>query len=173
MNKTRVIRFIYFKVLLHLSRYRLTNYFEDEFPRLLRIDDFIAIGINHLALHVHHVIEIERAFSDKVVALLDAFLRRLNRFVKPAMFQLLTFFETEALHDFGHSIGGAEIAHQVVFETDVEPRCARIALARATSAQLPIDPPRFVTLGPDHHQAAQVSYARAELNIGAASGHVC
>ncbi len=45
-------------------------------------------------------------------------------------------------------------------------------MARATPAQLPIYPPRFVPLGTDHHQAAFVRHAGPELNVGAAAGHV-
>ena len=96
--------------------------------------DFVAIGVNDLALHVHHVVEIECAFSDEIVALLDPFLRRLNGFVQPAMLKLLAFFKPEAFHDFCHAIGGAEIPHQIVFKTDIKARRARVALARATSA---------------------------------------
>ena len=59
------------------------------------------------------------------------------------MLELLAFLEAEALHDFRHAIGRAEVAHQVVFEADVEAGRARIALARATSAQLAVDAPRL------------------------------
>ena len=108
----------------------------------------------------------------EIIALLDPFLRRLDRLVQPAMLELLAFFETEALHDFRHSIGRAEVAHQIVFEADVEARRARIALARATTAQLSIDPARFVPFGADNRQSAHLRDAGSELNIGAASGHV-
>src|SRR5207245_8896635 len=92
------------------------------------IDHFIAIGVNDLTLHVHHVIEIERTFSDEVIALLHTLLRSLDRFIKPPMFEFLALLKTEALPDFRHSIARAEIAHQIVFETNIEPRFARVAL---------------------------------------------
>src|SRR5437867_12615851 len=88
------------------------------------------------------------------------------------MLKLLAFLEPEALHDSRHPIGCAEIAHQIVFETDIEPRCARIALARATSTQLAIDSARLVALRPDHHQSTAFYNAGPKLNIGAAAGHV-
>src|SRR5256885_16981089 len=88
------------------------------------------------------------------------------------MFKLLAFLEPESLHDFRHPIGRAEVPHEIVFETDVKSRAARITLARATSAQLPIDPARFVALGADNKQSAPVGHAFAELNVGAAAGHV-
>ena len=88
------------------------------------------------------------------------------------MLELLPFLESEPFHDFCHSIRRAEVAHQIVFETDVESRCAWVALACAAPTQLSIDPARFVALGPDHHQPAPVRNARAEFNIGAAASHV-
>src|SRR5260370_34148158 len=88
------------------------------------------------------------------------------------MLQLLPFLETEALHDSGHPISRAEVAHEIVFEADVKSRTAGIALARATPAQLSIYPASFVPLGADHHQTARCRYARTELNVGAAAGHV-
>src|SRR5438067_13655684 len=88
------------------------------------------------------------------------------------MLQLLPFLESETLHDFCHPIRRAEVAHQIVFETDVESRCAWIPLACATSTQLSIDPARFVALGPDHHQPAPLRHTRAKFNVGAAASHV-
>ena len=50
------------------------------------------------------------------------------------MLELLAFFETEALHDFRHAIGRAEVAHEVVLEADVE---ARVAPGSPWRAQRP------------------------------------
>ena len=88
------------------------------------------------------------------------------------MLQLLAFLEAEALHDFRHAIGRAEVAHEVVLEADVKASRAGIALARATAAQLAIDAARFVALGADDVKAAFVRHAGAEFNVGAAAGHV-
>jgi hypothetical protein len=46
----------------------------------------------------------------------------------------------------------AEVAHQVVLERNEKLRHARVALARATAAQLPVDAPRFVPLGADDEE---------------------
>ena len=88
------------------------------------------------------------------------------------MLQLLAFLEAEAFHDFRHAIGRAEVAHQIVLEADVKARAARIALTRATSAQLPVDSPRFVPLRADYEQTAFIRDARPELNVRPAAGHV-
>src|SRR5207237_7730826 len=99
-------------------------------------------------------------------------LRGLNRFVQPAVLQLLTFFQSETLHNFRHPIGRAEIAHEIVFEADIEPRSARIPLARATSAKLSIYTPRFVTFCSKDKQSAKLRNTGSKFNIGTASGHV-
>ena len=142
------------EILPHLRWDRFVDHFVDQFARVLGIDRVVAIGVNDLALIVHHVVEIERAFASEIIALLDPFLRGLDRLVQPWMLEFLAFLEAEALHDFRHAIGRAEIAHEIVFEADVKARAARIALARATSAQLPIDAARFVPLRADDKQAA-------------------
>ena len=81
MDETRVVGLIHIEIFFYLRRHGFVDDFEDKFARLLGIDHFVAVGVNDLALHVHHIIEIESPFSDKVVALLDTFLRRLDRFI--------------------------------------------------------------------------------------------
>ncbi len=134
MNETGVIRFIAIEIFFHSYRHGFIDHVVDVRARFLGIDDFVAPGVNDLALHVHDVVEIECPFSDEIVALLDSFLRGLNGLVQPPMLKLLTFLKPEAFHDFCHAIGGAEVPHQIVFKTHVKSRCARVALACAASA---------------------------------------
>ena len=65
------------------------------------------------------------------------------------------FFHAEPLHQAGDAVR-PEDAHQVVFERQVEARRARVALAAGAAAQLVVDAPRFVALGADDVQAAEV-----------------
>src|SRR5438046_8219155 len=88
------------------------------------------------------------------------------------MLKLLALLETKALHDSGHPIGGAEVAHQIVFETNIESRTARIALARAAPTQLSIDAARFVTFRADNVKTATTWDTGSKLNVGSAPGHV-
>ena len=89
------------------------------------------------------------------------------------MLQLLAFFEAEALHDFRHAIGRAEVAHQIVLEADVEVRRARdrpgARSGRATGGRCGATSWRSV---PMTIQSARVRHAGAELDVGAAAGHV-
>ena len=50
------------------------------------------------------------------------------------MLKLLTFLKPEAFHDFCHAIGGPEVPHQIIFKTDVKPRCAGVTLTGAATA---------------------------------------
>src|SRR5205814_8758927 len=133
----------------------------------------VAISVNDFALHVHYIVEIERAFADQIVALLDALLRRLDRFIQPPMLKLLAFFEAKTLHDSRHPIGRAKVAHQIVFEANVESRTARIALPRAAPAQLSIDPACFVTLGANDVETATVWNTGSKFNVRSTPRHVC
>src|SRR5690606_24241231 len=67
---------------------------------------------------------------------------------------------------------GVEEAHEVVLEGDVELRRARVALAAGAAAELPVDTTRVVPLGADDGKAAGLAYARPELDVGTAAGHV-
>ena len=75
------------------------------------------------------------------------------------------------LHEALHALA-AEDAHQVVLEGEEEARLARVALTAGAAAQLVVDAPRFVALGADDVQAADIGDALAEHDVGAAAGHV-
>ena len=88
------------------------------------------------------------------------------------MLEFLPLLHAEALHDLGHPVGRAEIAHKVVLEADKKLRTARIALPRTTSAQLPVDAARLVALGADDVEPAGTLHARTKFDVRAAARHV-
>ena len=106
-----------------------------------------------LALVVHHVVVLEDLLADIEVARLDLLLRHLQRLVHPAVRDRLAFLQAERLQNAVHLVG-AEDAHQVVVEREIELRAARVALAAGAAAQLVVDAPAFVALGRDHVEAA-------------------
>jgi hypothetical protein len=63
-------------------------------------------------------------------------------------------FHPEFLHQPGDSIG-AENAHQIVFEREIEAGGTGIALAAGAPSELVVDAPGFVTLGAENVQTAQ------------------
>ena len=66
----------------------------------------------------------------------------------------------------------AEGLDDLVLERDEELGEAGVALAGAAAGELAVDPARLVALGADDVQAAQLGDAVAELDVGAAAGHV-
>ena len=135
----------------------------DEVARDFGGEHFVAVAVNDLALHVHHVVEIEHALAPGVVALFDAFLGGFDGLVEPRVFECLAFLHAEALHHRGHAVGGGEVAHQVVFEGDEELRAAGVALAGATAAELAVDAAGFVALGADDEEAAELRGRRGRV----------
>ena len=119
-----------------------------------RIDHFIAETVDDFALLVHHVVVLERAFAALEVVLLDALLRLLDGFVEHEMLQLLPLLQAHFLHHLDNPVR-TEQPHQVVLQRNEKMRRAGIALARATSPQLPVNAPRFVPFRADDVQAAQ------------------
>ena len=76
------------------------------------------------------------------------------------------------LHQLRRKVALEEQPHEVVLEREVEFREARVALARAAAAQLPVDAPRLVALGADDVEPAEFADALAEFDVGAAARHV-
>jgi hypothetical protein len=72
-----------------------------------------------------------------------------DRAVEPRVLELLALLH-RALHQLGGQITLQEETHQVVLEREVELGQTRIALTRATTAQLAIDATRLVALGADY-----------------------
>ncbi len=136
------------------------------------MNDIVAIAIDHLALLVHHIVELQRPLAREIVPLFDPLLRRLDAPVQPWMLQLLPLFQPKALHDFRHPVRRAEIAHQVILEAYIKARCARVALPRAAPPELPVNPPRLVPLGSHHIEPAGLVHARAQFDVCAAARHV-
>ena len=69
--------------------------------------------------------------------------------------------------------GGRRVEdEEIVFDRDEELRASRLSLARGAARELPIDARRFVTLEPDHMQAAEPQRFLRHGNVRAAAGHV-
>ena len=133
---------------------------------------FDALLEDHLALVVHHVVELQDVLADVEVARLDLLLRLLQRLVDPGMDDRLVLLEPE-LGQHAVELVGAEDAHQVVFQRQEELGAAGVALAAGAAAQLVVDAAALVALGAEHEQAAglerlllQPRHLRADL-VGA------
>ena len=164
----RVLGRVVLERFVHLRGQRL----RDERPRVERaFQDSAPVGVNDLALLVHHVVVLEDVLADLVVVVFDLALGALDGLADQARLDGLLVGEAHAVHDRGHTVA-AEQAHHFVFQRNVEARRPRIALTAGAAAQLIVDAPRFVSFGADDVQAAVLGHAFAQLDVGAAAGHV-
>ena len=119
------------------------------------LEQLAAQRVDALALLVHHVVVLEQVLADGEVLRFDLLLRPGDGVGHHLVLDRHAFFHAETLHQAGDAVG-AEDAHQIVFEREVEPRRAGIALTAGAAAQLVVDAPRLVPLGGDDVQAAGV-----------------
>ena len=84
-------------------------------------EQLAAQRVDALALLVHHVVVFEEVLADGEVLRLDLLLRAGDGVGHHLVLDRHAFFHAEALHQPGDAIG-AEDAHQVVFEREVEAR---------------------------------------------------
>ena len=111
--------------------------------------------VDALALLVHDVVVLEQMFADGEVLRLDLLLRARDGVGHHLVLDGDAFLHAEPLHQAGDAIG-AEDAHQVVFERQIEAGRPGIALPAGAAAQLVVDAARLVPLGGDDVQAAEV-----------------
>ena len=71
--------------------------------------------VDDLTLGVHHVIVLEKTFTDAEVVFFDLLLGALYSLVKHAVLEYFAFLEAHLVHHSSKTVGGKE-AHQMVFE---------------------------------------------------------
>ncbi|RIH77558.1 hypothetical protein Mterra_03757 [Calidithermus terrae] len=122
---------------------------------VLAQEDGAALGVDHLALAGHHVVELQQLLADAEVAVLNALLGPLDGGGDHVVDDGLAVVEAHAVEHGDDAVGG-EQAHEVVVEGYVEARGAGVALAARTPAQLVVDAARLVALGADDVQAPEL-----------------
>ena len=123
-----------------------------------------------LALVVHHVVELEDVLADVEVARFDLLLRFLQRLVDPRVDDRLVVLQAQPLQHRVHALG-AEDAHQVVLQRQVELGAAGVALAARAAAQLVVDAAALVPLGAHDVEAARLDRLLLEdFDLGADLG---
>ena len=135
------------------------------------MQDAVALLVDHLALHIHHVVVLEDVLAGDEVLLLDLLLRVLDLAREDAGLHRLVVGQLEPLHDVVDPVAG-EQAHEIVMPGEVEARLAGVALTAGTAAQLVVDPARLVALGAEHVEAAELDDPVVDLDVDTAAGHV-
>ena len=122
--------------------------------KIVRFDRLVTPPVDDLSLLVHHVVIIDQPLANLEVVCLDLSLRALDALGDQRMRDDLAFLHTQPVHHAGDPFG-PEQPHQVVLQRQVKLGGARVALSTRPSAKLPVDSPRFVTLGTDNVQPAR------------------
>ena len=123
----------------------------------LALEHLVAVGVDHAALLVHHVVVLEHALADQEVLLLDLLLRFLDLLGEhPGLDRFLVALLVDAAEFVEDPVDpvAREQAHEVVLGGEEEARLARVALAPGAAAQLVVDAPRLVALGAADEQPA-------------------
>ena len=110
----------------------------DGLGKALVLHQLDALIEDHLALIVHHVVELQQVLADVEVARLDLLLRLLQRLVDPGVNDRLVLLQAQPLQH-GVELVGAEDAHEVIFERQEELGMPRVALAAGAATQLVVD----------------------------------
>ena len=133
---------------------RVAHHALDILSDVLAVEHLAALLINKVALHVHHVVKLERALSRLEVAALDGLLRLLERAGEHFVLDGRVLIDAEALKHADEPLGAVK-THDVVRQRQEKPALAGVALTAASAAQLVIDTARLVPLGAEDVQSAR------------------
>ncbi|MNV69376.1 hypothetical protein D3C71_1622830 [compost metagenome] len=147
------------------------DHFHDNVLDVLGLQNFAALLVDNFALLVHDVVILQDDFADVEVIAFDPLLRRFYSAGNHPALDRLIFFKAKSFHHIQHIVS-TKTFHQLVAQRQIELCGTRVALTSRTSAQLVIDPARFMALSADDMQAANLGYAFTEDYVGAASRHV-
>ena len=117
---------------------RVAHHALDVLSDILAVEHLAALLINKVALHVHHVVKLERALSRLEVAALDGLLRLLERAGEHFVLDGRVLIDAEALKHADEPLGAVK-THDVVRQRQEKPALAGVALTAASAAQLVID----------------------------------
>src|SRR5260370_34716485 len=101
-----------------------------------------AIAVDYVALGGDHVVILDDVLADVEVETLHFGLRLLDHARRHGAFDRHVVVHAEAAHQTGHPVG-AEAAHQLIAQRDIEARGAWIALSPTATAELVADPARL------------------------------
>ena len=135
-------------VALHRFVDQTDDHVADGVGDIRRLEQLVALLVDHAALVVGYVVIFEQLLADIEVARLDAILRLGDRAIDDRMFDRLALGHFETLHDRAEALA-AEDAKQRIFERKIEARRPRVTLTSGATAELIVDTPRFVALGAD------------------------
>ena len=127
--------------------------------------------VNYRTLLVHHVIVFQQTLTDTEVVFFHLLLSTLDGLGNHAVFNHLTFLESQFVHIVGDTVGSKQ-THQVVFQRHEEYRRTRVTLTTGTTTQLTVYTAGFVTFRTDDSQTTCSLHLITQLDIGTTTCHV-
>ena len=121
--------------------------------QVFAVQHLTALGIDDFPLLVHDIVVFQHGFPGLEVPGLHGGLGVFNGLGEHLIFDGGVLVQVELLHHVGDALT-AEQAHEVIFQRDVEPGLAGVALAAGTAAELVVDAAGLVALGADDEQSA-------------------
>ncbi len=129
---------------------------------LLGLEQLVSLLVDHLALVVGDVVELEQLLANVEVARLDLALRVLDGARHHARLDRLSLGNLERAHDRLQPLAGEDL-EQRILERKEKTRAAGISLARGPSPQLVVDAARLVALGAHDMQPARGDHLFVQL----------
>src|SRR5690554_4055621 len=137
----------------------------------LSVQSSSALGVNHLTLRIHYIVVLQQTLTNTEVVFFYFFLSSFDRLGNHTVLNHLSVFHAQAIHILHQSVR-PEQTHQIVFQRDKELRRTGVALATGTSAQLAVNPTRFVPFGTHNGQTSgRLDFGR-QFDVGSPTGHV-
>ena len=121
---------------------------------VLALEHAASLLVDDHALRVHDVVVLEDVLARDEVLLLDLLLGVLDLLREDRGLHGLVVRDLEAVHDVVDPVAG-EQAHEVVLAGEVEARLAGVALTPRAAAELVVDAPCLVALGPEDVEPAE------------------
>ena len=125
----------------------------DGFGDFLALHQADALFEDDLALVIHHVVVLEDVLADVEVAGFNLLLGLFQRLVDPRMDDRFALLQAELLQHAIQAVG-AEDAHQIIFQREIEARAAGVALTAGTATQLVVDAAAFMAFGANDEETA-------------------
>ena len=139
---------------LHLGRNHGGEHGLNGLLQVLPVQHLAALLVDDLTLGVHHVVVLQHGLAGLEVAGLHLLLGVLNGVGEDLRVNGGVLVHAQLLHH-AHDPLGAEQAHDVVLQGQVEAALARVALTAGTAAELVVNAAGLVALGAQDEQAAR------------------
>ena len=126
---------------------------EHIFPQALTVQHLLPLGVNHLALGVHHIVIFQNALTGAEVPAFHAPLGIFHRIGEDFGINWGVLVQAKRVHQTHNPVRG-EQTHQIVLQAEIELAFARIALTAGTATELVVDSTGLVTFCADDVQTA-------------------